>query len=63
MPTPKRRATVKTAAILTIDKPGAMSPEGRRAIAKWLRDRAVDLIKYGEQFNDTGKFVARYYYK
>lgn len=50
----------KTAAIVTIRDANKMTKKGRRAIAKWLRDRADDLIQHGDQLDKT--FRARYIY-
>lgn len=49
------------AAVLTLKKPGAMTKEGRAEIARWLRRSANDLVKLGDQYNSTGRFIARYY--
>jgi hypothetical protein len=51
----------KTAACLTIWGVGDMTPEGRKAITKWLRKQASWIDKYGDRFT-TGRFVARYIY-
>ncbi len=51
-----------SAAILTIKKPGKMSPSGRRAIAGWLKKQAAYFLKYGKEYSDT-RFVARYLYR
>lgn len=48
-------------AILTLKKPGAMTPDGRKHLARWLRRSANDLVKLGDQYNATGRFMARYY--
>ena len=52
----------KTAAILTLKKPGLYTQEGREDIAKWLRKQAKHLVDYGDQYIDTGDYRARYYY-
>ena len=38
-----------------------MTPQMRKEIAAWLRERAANLLKYGSEYNDTGAFRARYY--
>ena len=53
----------KSAAILTLQKPGAMTKKGRAEIAAWLRKQASNLVRYGEKYNDTGPFRAKYYYE
>lgn len=53
----------QSAAILTINKPGAMNDKGRKEIAEWLRQNAKNLLKYGKDYNDKGRFIARYIYK
>lgn len=52
----------KCAAILTIKKPGAMSEQGRKDIADWLRQHAKNLLKYGKDYNDKGDFRGKYFY-
>ena len=52
----------KVAASLTVQRPGAMHVRGRKAIAKWLRDRADDIEKHGEELTATGPFRARWHY-
>lgn len=54
---------LKSAAILTIKRPGTMTPVGRREIALWLRRQATNLLKYGKGYNDTGDFRARFLYE
>ena len=54
--------TTSVAASLTIHKPGKMSAKGRKEIVAWLRRQASNLLKHGDQYNDTGAFRARYYY-
>lgn len=49
------------AAVLTLKRPGAMTKEGRAEIARWLRRCANDLVKLGDQYNATGRFIARYH--
>ena len=53
---------MKSAAILTLKKPGTMTAKGRSQIAAWLRRQATNLLKYGKDYNDTGDFRARYLY-
>ena len=48
-------------ASVTIQRPGAMTPQMRKEIAAWLRERAANLLKYGSKYNNTGAFRARYY--
>lgn len=57
----KKRRKEKSAAIITIRKPGKMSAQGRRDIAKWLRMHAAYLIKHGEKYTG-GRFIGRYLY-
>lgn len=57
----KKGEKYPTAAVLTIKKAGAMSPQGRAEIARWLRRHANMLVKLGDQYNDKGNFVGRYY--
>lgn len=49
-----------SAAIVTIKRAGDMTPEGRKLIADWLRERADLLEKDGEQYAPL--FRARYTY-
>jgi len=51
----------KSAAVLTINKPGKMSKRGRKAIANWLRRAASDLEELGSEYTE-GRFTARYLY-
>lgn len=51
---------MNSAAILTLKKPGEMTPKGRAQIAAWLRKQAANLLRYGKDYNDTGDFRARY---
>ena len=44
---------LRSAAILTIKDADTMSPEGRKAIADWLRGRATNLIKFGRGYKKT----------
>ena len=53
---------MNSVAIVTIKKPGMMTPKGRKEIAAWLRRQAANLLKYGKDYNDTGAFRARYFY-
>ena len=52
-----------SAAILTIKKPGNMTPEGRKAIAAWLKKEAFHLLKYGAEYTSIKKYTASYLYK
>lgn len=52
---------MKTAAIITIHKPGKMSREGRRSIARWLKRHAEMLVKEGKNYTE-GRFTGRYLY-
>ena len=52
-----------TAAIVVLHKPGAMSDQGRREISQWLRRQADALVTEGAEYNDSGRFVARYMYE
>ena len=51
-----------TAAVVTIHRPGEMSPRGRRRIAAWLRRTAETLVKDGDKLSPT-RFTARYIYQ
>lgn len=55
-------AKEKSAAILTLKKPGVMSKRGRKSIADWLRQQASFLLKHGDQYSKT-RFTARYLYR
>lgn len=55
-------AMPKTAAIITLRKPGQYSTSGRKAIAAWLRNQARNLERFGKAYNDAGDFRARYLY-
>mgnify|MGYP001602305823 CR=1 len=52
----------KSAANLTIVKPGAMTEQGRKDVAAWLRAQAKSLVRDGKQYVDKGNFTARYLY-
>lgn len=52
-----------SAAIVTIKAPGAMTDKGRREIAKWLRNQASNLTRYGARYVDKGAFRARWLYE
>lgn len=56
------RKKTKSAAKLSIRKPGAMTKKGRRDIAKWLRRQAEMFEKDGHVYTDKGWFVGRYLY-
>lgn len=49
----------KTAAVLTIQKPGQMSQFGRYEIAEWLRKQADAFESMGHQYSNH-RFRARY---
>ncbi len=51
---------MKSIAIVTIRKPGALTAEERERIADWLQQQAKNLRKDGADYNDTGNFTARY---
>jgi len=51
---------MKSAAVITIKKPGAMTKRGRKSIAAWLRRQARYLDR-GTNYT-TGTFTARYLY-
>ena len=53
--------TEKSAAILTIYRAPAMTPQGRRRIAKWLNRQASMLVKDGKHYSES-RFTARYLY-
>lgn len=48
----------KAIAIFTILRAGEMTPEGRKAIAEWLRMHAKALIKDGKKY--SSRFIGRY---
>lgn len=50
----------EVAALLTIKRPGLMTPKSRRDIAKWLRRQADMLLKDGKDYSET-RYRARYY--
>jgi hypothetical protein len=50
----------KTAVVLTIFEPNNMHLKGRKQIAKWLRQQAGYLVKFGEKMGK--KMVYRYWY-
>lgn len=56
----RKGVKLKSAALITLDKPGAWTKSGRNRIAKWMRDRASDLEDMGELFTDTGPMRMRY---
>ena len=51
----------KSAAIVTIFDAPKMNKAGRRAIAKWLRQRADFLLKHGDGL--ANRFTSRYLYR
>lgn len=62
MPTKKKRKKggLESVAILTIKRPGAMTPDGRRLVVAWLISHAHYLLKDGHMYTDKGNFVGRY---
>ncbi len=50
----------KSAAILTIKEAHNMTEQGRKEIAKWIRDQADSLEQHGENYSK--KFTGRYLY-
>jgi len=52
----------RTAATLTLNKPGAYSARGRKAIADWLRAQAHHLIHHGKDYTEKGNFRARFHF-
>jgi hypothetical protein len=46
-----KRQTAKPPAMLTIRRAADMTPEGRKAIANWLRMHANDLVKDGGNYS------------
>lgn len=53
---------MKSAATVTIKRPGAMTEKGRKEIVAWLRKQARNLQRYGARYNNKGTFTARYLY-
>jgi triphosphoribosyl-dephospho-CoA synthetase len=53
---------MKSAAIVTIKQPGALTKQGRIDLARWLRKQASNLLRYGQMYVDKGSFQARYTY-
>jgi hypothetical protein len=51
----------KTAATVVVHRVSEMTPEGRKAITKWLRRQAAWIDKYGDQL--AVRFTARYFYE
>jgi len=56
-----KRYPIKTAGVLTLDRPGSMTEVGRIEIARWLRSQAKLLLKYGKDYTTT-RFTSRYLY-
>ena len=52
-------AKERSAAIVTLKQPGAMTARGRKQIAAWLRRTADDFEKLGKQYT-LKDFRARY---
>lgn len=57
----KRKRPSRIAARVTIERPGKMTPAGRKDIAAWLRMHAAHLLKHGKDYTN-GRFVGRYHY-
>jgi hypothetical protein len=53
---------IKSAAVLTIKRPGKMTKRGRLAVVAWLRRQAAFFAKYGSKYSET-RFTARYLYR
>jgi hypothetical protein len=51
----------KTAATIVVRRFADMTPEGRKAIVKWMRKQASWIDKYGDKL--AVQFTARYYYE
>ncbi len=51
----------KAIATLTIHRVAEMTPEGRKAIAEWLRNHAKMIVKEGKNYSKrfTGRYLAR----
>jgi hypothetical protein len=54
------KVKLETAAIVTIKNASDMTPEGRVAIAQWLREQANYLIEHGSEYSK--KCIFRYQY-
>jgi hypothetical protein len=56
-----KRQAAKPPAMLTIRRAGDMTPEGRKAIANWLRMHANMLLKEGTKYVPVfrGQYMAR----
>lgn len=50
---------MKNAALLTLNRPGAMSSKERKFVVRWLRRQADQLERLGDEYTDTGPFHAR----
>ena len=57
----KTKPKYKSAAVVTIRGALDMTPDGRKAIATWLRKQATNLVKHGKDY--AGGFQARYLYQ
>ena len=55
-----KKAKTKSAAVVTIFDAPEMTLEGRKNVAKWLRQQARFLEKYGPEL--AARFTARYLY-
>jgi hypothetical protein len=48
-------------AVIRIDRPGAMTPQGREDLAEWLRRAADQLVTDGAEYAHQGFFRYRYF--
>lgn len=55
--------TTKSAAILTVYDISNMSPKGRNAIIKWLKQQISNIEKYHKVPGFSKRYTARYLYK
>lgn len=58
----KKKIIESTAAVITINSPGDMTPKGARAVAQWLRDQA-DMFQREHHRMGPKKYRARYIYE
>lgn len=59
----QKEQRLKSAGVITLEKPGAWTPAGRKGVAKWLRRQAHLLERYGVEYSKTGNFRSRYLYE
>lgn len=59
---PASTKKLKTAAVVTIVAPGNMTEKGRAEIAKWLRNQARNLVRYGNKYRTDGRYIGRWQY-